>query len=95
MPPPINPTSAAFGISGGIMSQFTGAALGSIVAGALSIGVPIFSTFYFPVLPIFGVLSGFRAIMRGKLIGGLVGIALNVVGGIISLMASGILGGGS
>ena len=92
MPQPINPAAVGFGGAGMLLSQFTGAALGSIIAGVLSIGVPLFTSFYFPILPIFGLLGGFNAIRRGKLIGGLVGIALNVVGGIVSLIASGILG---
>jgi len=94
MPQPINPSAMALGGTAALLNQFSGYALGSIIAGVVSIGVPIFTSFYFPILPIFGAIGGIRAIMRGKLIGGLVGIALNVVGGIISLMASGILNPG-
>jgi hypothetical protein len=80
----------------GIMSQFTGRAAWSIVLGVLSVGVPIVtgltsnSTFYFYVLPIFGFIRGVQAVTRGQVIGGIVGIVLNCIGGLISLMVSGV-----
>jgi hypothetical protein len=46
---------------------------------------------FFYVLPIFGLIRGVQAVTRGQVIGGGVGIVLNVIGGIISLLASGIL----
>jgi hypothetical protein len=92
MPQPINPVAMGLGGSAVLINQFTGPALGSIIAGVLSIGVPMFTTFYFPILPIFGVLGGIGAIIRGKPIGGLVGLILSLIGGYMSLQASGILG---
>ena len=75
------------------MSQFTGVAAWSIGIGLVSVIVPFAFNYYFPILPIFGLISGARAIQRGKIIGGIVGIVLNVLGGIVSLMSSGLLGG--
>jgi hypothetical protein len=84
----------------GLASQFGGRALWSIILGLVSVGVPIatglttggsFTFFY--VLPIFGVIRGFQAIGKGQVIGGIVGIALNAIGGLISLWASGLLFG--
>jgi len=45
------------------------------------------------VLPITGILSGARRHPGGRAIGGIVGITVSVLGGVISLIASGILGG--
>lgn len=78
----------------GIMSQFTGMALWSVILGALSVGVPMVTLlttrgahpFYFYVIPIFGLIRGIQAVTRGQVIGGIVGIVLNVIGGAISLL---------
>ena len=81
-----------------MMSQFSGPAATSVLIGVLSVGVPIVTsfvsnsgTFYFYVLPIFGFISGVRAVSRGLVIGGIIGIVLNIVGGLTSLVASGVL----
>ena len=76
-----------------MMSQFTGPAAWSIGFGLVSILVPIFTSFYFPIMPIFGLLSAVRAFQRGKIIGGVVGVVLNIIGGIIALISSGLIGG--
>ena len=80
------------------MSQFSGPAATSVLIGLLSVGVPIATTImsngggiYFYILPIFGFINGVRAVTRGLVIGGIVGIVLNVLGGFISLVASGLL----
>jgi hypothetical protein len=78
---------------GAIMHQFGGAALYSIIAGLASIVVPFAAGFYFPILPIAGVINALRAIQRGRLIGGVVGLVLSLLGGVVSLFASGLLGG--
>jgi hypothetical protein len=75
----------------GIMSQFTGMALWSVILGLLSVGVPILTGLtgghivYFYIIPIFGLIRGIQAVTRGLVIGGTVGIVLNVIGGLISL----------
>jgi hypothetical protein len=81
-----------------IASQFTGMALWSIILGALSVGVPIATgllsgggAFFFYILPIFGFIRGIQAVTRGQTIGGIIGIVLNILGGLISLIASGVL----
>jgi hypothetical protein len=74
-----------------LMTQFTGPAGASILIGVISVGVPLFTTFYFPILPIFGLISGVRGIMRGQVIGGIIGIVLSIIGGLMSLIASGLL----
>jgi hypothetical protein len=72
----------------------------SIILGLISVGVPIVtglttggSFTFFYILPIVGALRGFQAIGRGQVMGGIVGIALNAIGGLISLWASGLLFG--
>jgi len=73
------------------MSQFTGMALWSVILGVLSVGVPILTSVaggqivYFYVIPIFGLIRGIQAVTRGLVVGGIVGIVLNVIGGLISL----------
>jgi hypothetical protein len=89
--PPMTPvTYPAAGFS--FAQQFGGAAAWSIGLGVVSIVVPLFATFYFPILPIIGFINAIRAIQRGRLIGGIVGIAVNAVGGLVALFASGLLG---
>jgi hypothetical protein len=92
MPPPIGPATAV--ATAGVMQQFSGMAAWSIGIGLVSIGVPLFTNFYFPILPIFGVINGARAIQRGRLIGGIIGIVLNLLGGLVSLIASGLINPG-
>ena len=94
MPQPINPVAFGVGGSAALLNQFSGFALSSIIAGLVSTGVPLFLNRYYIILPVLGVISGLRAIQRGKLIGGLVGIGLNVVGGIFTVVGLGVLGGG-
>jgi hypothetical protein len=78
---------------GALMYQFGGYALYSCIAGLASIIVPFVAGFYFPVLPIVGLLNGARAIQRGRVIGGIAGLILSALGGVVSLFASGLLGG--
>jgi heme/copper-type cytochrome/quinol oxidase subunit 1 len=52
------------------------------------------SVFYFYILPIFGIIYGIRAMMRGFVIGGGIGLGLNVLAGLASLTAAGILNPG-
>jgi hypothetical protein len=93
MPQPIGPT-----VGLGIGAQLLGAR-SSIIVGVIGVVVPIAwalfssggSVFYFYLLPIFGVVYGVRALGRGFVIGGIIGIALNVVAGLISLLASGLI----
>ncbi|HEX7265746.1 MAG TPA: hypothetical protein VF383_16330 [Candidatus Dormibacteraeota bacterium] len=73
-------------------AQFSGMALWSVILGALAVGVPILTSFtsgghivYFYVIPIFGFIRGIQAVTRGQVIGGIVGIVLNAIGGLISL----------
>jgi hypothetical protein len=81
-----------------LMSQFTGMAMWSIILGLLSVGVPLVTglmsgggTYYFYILPIFGFIRGVQAATRGQVIGGILGIVLNILGGLMSLIASGVL----
>lgn len=94
IPPPYIPAAAVGAAAGaGLMSQFGGAAAWSIGLGLVSIVVPLVSTFYFPIMPIIGGLNGVRAIQRGRIVGGIVGLVLNAIGGIVALIASGLIGG--
>lgn len=93
VPPPIGPTSGAGMGAINFGSQFSGRAAWSCGIGVLSIVLPfVFQGFYFRVTPIFGIIYGVQAITRGQVIGGSVGIGLCVVGGLVSLFASGLLG---
>lgn len=95
-PPQPMEVAAPIGFLGGmsyIAYQFGGPAIVSILAGLACIALPFAANRYFIVLPITGVLSGARAIQGGRAIGGIVGITVSVLGGVISLIASGILGG--
>jgi hypothetical protein len=93
MPQPIGPI-----VGLGIGAQLLGAR-SSIIVGLIGVVVPIVwliassggSVFYFYLLPIFGIVYGVRATMRGFVIGGIIGIALNIVAGAISLLASGVI----
>ena len=95
--PAYSPQPMAVGgaMAGGIMYQLGGPAAWSIGFGLVSIIVPFAFNRYFPLLPIAGVISAIRAIQRGRVVGGIIGIAVNVVGGLVSLLASGLIGGGS
>lgn len=92
VPPPYMPV-AAVGAGGTLLSQFGGAAAWSCGLGIVSIIVPFVTNFYFPIMPIIGALNGIRAIQRGRLIGGIVGLVLNGIGGLVALIASGGIGG--
>ena len=88
--------AAPIGFLGGVgylTYQFGGAAAFSILAGLASIALPFVAGRYFIWLPIAGIISGGRAIQRGRAIGGIVGITVSVLGGIVSLFASGLIGG--
>lgn len=85
--PAYAPAAVGAGVGLGLLSQFTGAALSSCIVGLIAIIVPFAFGYVFYVLPIVGVLAGLRAIQRGKLIGGAVGIGLNVTGGLITFIA--------
>ncbi len=77
--------------TGGIAHQFTGNALWSIVFGVASVAVPFFTPIYFPILPIFGLWRGVLAVRTGRLVGGGIGLVINAIGCIVSLLASGLL----
>ena len=95
-PPQRMEVAAPIGFLGGVgylTYQFGGAAAFSILAGLASIALPFVAGRYFIWLPVAGIISGGRAIQRGRAIGGIVGITVSILGGIISLIASGLIGG--
>lgn len=69
----------------GIMSQFTGRAGWSILIGLATIVAPFIIHFVFYLLALVGLLYGIQAIRRGQLIGGVVGIVLNIIGGLLTI----------
>ncbi len=81
--------------AGGVAYQFGGSALWSIVFGAASVVVPFVpfgdQRIYFPILPIFGLWRGVLAIRHRRLAGGVIGLVLNAIGCLVSLLASGLL----
>jgi len=88
-------TVAATAVAAGFAwrQQLGGAAAWSIGFGLVSIVVPFAANFYFPIMPLFGFINAVRAIQRGRLIGGIAGIVLNALGGLVTLFASGLIGG--
>lgn len=98
IPPGIMPMAVA-GAGLGLGAQIY-AARSSIVVGVIGIIVPIGSLLitgstavYFYILPVFGLIYGVRAMMRGAVLGGAIGVGLNVLAGLASLLASGLIGG--
>jgi len=84
MPQPIAPVS---GMSlAAIVSQVRGIAGVGILLGLATVIVPLAFGYVFYVLPIAGFLAGVAAIRRGQLIGGIIGIVLNAMGGILTLV---------
>ena len=70
----------------GILSQFTGNAGWACLVGIVTIVVPIaFNRVYF-FLPIIGLILGVYAIFRRQVIGGVVAVVLNVIGGILTII---------
>ncbi len=91
-PPPVLPTRMGAGGTAGIISQFTGNAGWAVLLGVITIAVPFIFNRVFFFLPIIGLILAITAIVRSKqLIGGIVGIVLNVIGGIITII--GLTGG--
>lgn len=94
-PPPPAPYPApgyapAIGGAGaglGLLSQFTGSAAWAIGLGLLTIIVPFTLGRVFYVTPIVAFLAGIRAVRACKVIGGVVGMALSVIGGVITVIA--------
>jgi hypothetical protein len=96
IPPAITPSAGGINLGAQILGA--GWSIGVGVAGIL---LPILSAmilggtvYYFYVLPVFGLVSGIRSITRGYVIGGVAGIALNVLAGIASLAAAGAFSSG-
>ena len=84
----VRPQPAA---TGGLGYQFGGTALWSIVFGLASVMVPLFTPIYFPILPIVGLWRGVLAVRSGRVVGGVIGLVINGIGCIVSLLASGLL----
>lgn len=80
--------------SAGLLSQFTGNAGWGILVGLATIIVPLVFNRIFFFLPIIGLIVGVYAITRRQLIGGIVAVVLNVIGGILTLIGLGVFGGG-
>jgi hypothetical protein len=87
VPPPIVPMAPPSSGGMNLMYQFSGVAGWSVLLGVVSIAVPFIFNRVFFFLPIIGLIAGVRAIMRGRMIGGIVGIVLNVIGGLITILA--------
>jgi hypothetical protein len=83
--PPAYPGMSTGAGAAGIMSQFSGRAAWSIGIGLVTIIAPFVIHFVFYLLAIVGLIYGIQAIRRGLLIGGIVGIALNVIGGLLTI----------
>jgi hypothetical protein len=77
--------------SAGLISQFTGNAGWGILVGIATILVPLLFQRVFFFLPIIGLIVGIYAVVRRQVIGGVVAIVLNVIGGILTII--GLTGG--
>ncbi len=85
-PPPVLPTAVGAVGAAGLISQFTGNAGWSLLLGVVTIAVPFIFNRVFFFLPIIGIIAGIVAIRRGQLIGGIVGLVLNAIGGLVTLV---------
>lgn len=83
--PPLPGVGAGWGFVG-ILAQFEPPALWAIIAGLVTVVTPFVFGRVFFFLPIIAVITGVRAIQGGKLIGGIVGIVLGIMGGILTLI---------
>lgn len=83
-PSPPAPTS-------GLAYQLSGDALWSILLGSASVVLPLFTSFYFPILPLFGLWRGLLAVRGGRVVGGAIGLTVSILGCLASLIASGLL----
>lgn len=83
--------AVAVGTTSALAFQFGGAAAWAIGFGLVALVTPFVSSFYFRIFPIAGVISGIRALMHGRLIGGGIGLALNVIAALLAVIASGLL----
>jgi hypothetical protein len=81
----VNPAVAGVGGVAGLIAQFSGRAAWSCGIGLVTIVAPFVVHFVFYLLALVGLLYGIQAIRRGQLIGGIVGIALNIVGGLLTI----------
>lgn len=79
--------SVGLGGAGALLYQFGGAAGWSVGFGLVSIVSPFVTGFYFPVMPVVGGINALRAMQRGRLLGGAVGLGLNLLGGLVSILA--------
>lgn len=76
----------------GCLWQLGRSAGASVIFGLLSIVVPIDTTFTFPIFAIVGLTVGVYAISHSRMVGGILGVALSLLGGLVSLFAT--FGGG-
>ena|SRR5690242_7668748 len=84
MPQPIAPVAGMS--TAGLLRQVTGAAGVGILLGLATVIVPLVFGYVFYVLPIAGFLAGIAAIRRNQLIGGIIAIVLNAIGGVLTLV---------
>ena len=69
-----------------IVWQFGGMAAVGCLIGLATVIVPLAFGHVFYVLPIAGLLAAVQAVRGGRQIGGVVGIVLNAVGGILTVL---------
>lgn len=88
---PVGASRPADPIRSELVHQFMGDAMAAVVIGVISIGVPLLTPVYFPILPLFGLWRGALAVRAGRIAGGVVGLGVNLVAVLVSLEASGLL----
>jgi hypothetical protein len=71
----------------GVLDQVGGIAAWGLLIGLAAVLVPLVLHRPLYVLPIAGLLAGVQAIRRGQLVGGIIALVLNVLGGLFTLVA--------
>jgi hypothetical protein len=77
--------------TGRLANHFSGDALWSILLGSASVLLPLLTSMYFPILPVFGLWRGVLAVRGGRVVGGAIGLTVSILGCLASLIASGLL----
>jgi len=70
-----------------VLDQVGGIAAWGLLIGLATVLVPLLLHRPLYVLPVAGLLAGVQAIRRGQLVGGVIAIVLNVLGGLFTLVA--------
>lgn len=87
--PPPGPTPAPMQSAGrtGLIAQFTGNAAYGILIGLASVVIPLVLNRVYFFLPLAGLIVAIYALVKRQVIGGVIGVILNVIGGIFVILS--------